>query len=166
MTHRGPFQPLLFCDSVICPPVLGSGWLCTATHRGILPLPRRGQQLRVHDGVEGGQRLVVRAVQDLSDGSQQGQLILRIQAGLALLQGQGQAQGVVGHGTWPWGTLPPPHPCHSQSQPSHHLPHPRVGSHLTQREVLDDGNHRGVEIVLHRPQDLFGLQDGLCIKRR
>lgn len=71
----------------IFPWALGSGCICPPTHRGILPLTRGGQQLCIHDGVKGGQGLIIGAVQDLCDGSQQGQLVLCIQAGLALLQG-------------------------------------------------------------------------------
>ena len=36
MTHRGPFQPLLFCDSVILCCASGQGWGGTAS--ALLPL--------------------------------------------------------------------------------------------------------------------------------
>lgn len=49
------------------------------------------------------------------------------------------------------------HPCHSQGQPGRHIPHLCVSSHLAQRKILNDGDHRGVEIVLHCPQDPFSF---------
>jgi len=50
MTHRGPFQPLIFCDSVICKypgrekiikasldsyhsPFLNQHWICPSSHK-------------------------------------------------------------------------------------------------------------------------------------
>ena len=94
MTHRGPFQPLLFCDSVIplprqrvirapqAAPARAEGWCCLSRKApgGAVfpsgPAPRHCSSARHLRTVSGRQRLLVQVNTAGESGSSTGLLLL------------------------------------------------------------------------------------------